>query len=79
MRALMAAIAPPERVSACFGLYAFVGKATNFAGPLILALVVDATGSLRLGLAVAALFLVAGIACFAAMPAGQEGGGAKAA
>lgn len=68
MRALMAEIAPPERVSACFGLYAFVGKATNFAGPLLLGLVVSATGSLRLGLGTAALFLLAGIGCFAAMP-----------
>jgi len=35
---------------------------------LILGLAVSATGSLRLGLAVAAIFLVSGIACFAAMP-----------
>lgn len=68
MRALMAAIAPAEQVSACFGLYALVGKATNFVGPLILGLVISATGSLRLGLGTAALFLLAGIACFLAMP-----------
>jgi UMF1 family MFS transporter len=72
MRALMAAIAPPEQVSACFGLYALVGKATNFVGPLLLGLVISATGSLRLGLGTAALFLVAGIACFLAMPAGRS-------
>lgn len=69
MRALMASIAPPDRVSASFGLYAFVGKATNFVGPLLLGLVVSASGSLRLGLGVALLFLLAGIACFLRMPA----------
>lgn len=72
MRALMAAIAPPLQVSACFGLYALVGKATNFVGPLLLGLVISATGSLRLGMATASLFLVAGIACFLAMPAGRS-------
>jgi UMF1 family MFS transporter len=69
MRALMATIAPPGRVSACFGLYAFVGKATNFLGPLLVGLVISATGSLRLGLCVALAFLLFGIACFARMPA----------
>lgn len=71
MRALMAEIAPPEQVSACFGLYALVGKATNFVGPLLLGLVISATGSLRLGLGTAGLFLLAGIACFLAMPRGR--------
>ncbi|MFN3592624.1 MAG: MFS transporter, partial [Thermaurantiacus sp.] len=71
MRALMATIAPADRVSACFGLYAFVGKATNFLGPLLLGLIVSASGSLRLGLSVALLFLLFGIACFMMMPARQ--------
>lgn len=71
MRALMAEIAPPGRVTAAFGLYSFVGKATNFAGPLLLGLVVSATGSLRLGLGVAILFLLVGIALFALMGALQ--------
>ena len=60
MRALMAALAPPEKVAAYFGLYAFVGKATAFVGPFLVGAIAAATGSVRPGIAIAALFLIAG-------------------
>jgi UMF1 family MFS transporter len=69
MRALMAEIAPPDRVTAAFGLYAFSGRATNFVGPLVLGLIVSGTGSLRAGLLVALVFLLIGIGCFITLPA----------
>ena len=69
MRALMAEIAPPGRATAAFGLYAFSGRATNFIGPLVLGLIVSATGSLRAGLLVALVFLLIGIGYFIALPA----------
>jgi UMF1 family MFS transporter len=60
MRTMMALLAPPDRIAAYFGLYAFVGKATAFIGPLLVGLVAQQTGSLRPGVAVAMGFLVAG-------------------
>jgi UMF1 family MFS transporter len=60
MRTLMAALAPPGQLAAYFGLYSFVGKATAFIGPFLVAAITDMTGSLRPGIAVALAFLVAG-------------------
>jgi MFS transporter, UMF1 family len=63
MRTLMAQLAPPEKIAAYFGLYAFVGKATAFVGPTLVAVIAQATGSVRPGVAVALVFLLGGIAC----------------
>lgn len=63
MRTMMAQLAPPDRIAAYFGLYAFVGKATAFVGPTLVGLVAAATGSVRPGIAIALLFLLAGAAC----------------
>jgi UMF1 family MFS transporter len=63
MRTLMAQLAPPSKVAAYFGLYAFVGKATAFVGPTLVGLISAATGSVRPGIAVALLFLLGGAAC----------------
>jgi len=60
MRTLMAQLAPPGKLAAYFGLYSFVGKATAFVGPFLVAFLTDLTGSLRPGIAVALAFLVAG-------------------
>lgn len=61
MRAVMAQLAPPARMAAYFGLYAFVGKATAFVGPFLVSAVAAATGSVRLGIVVAVVFLAAGL------------------
>ena len=44
-----------------FGLFAFSGKATAFAAPLMIAVVTTATGSQRWGIATTALFLIGGL------------------
>jgi UMF1 family MFS transporter len=62
MRTMMAMLAPPGKIAAYFGLYAFVGKATAFVGPTIVGVIAGATGSVRPGIAVALLFLLAGAA-----------------
>jgi len=64
MRGLMARIAPLERMTAYFGVYALVGKATNFIGPLVVGAVAASVGSLRLGLTCAFVFLAIGIWAF---------------
>lgn len=60
-RSLMARLSPPDRQAAYFGLFALSGKATAFVGPLVVAIVTDATGSQRLGLATIIAFLAAGL------------------
>ncbi|MFN3370022.1 MAG: MFS transporter [Sphingomonadaceae bacterium] len=64
MRTFMAQLAPPAKLAAYFGLYAFVGKATAFVGPLIVGLIAAQTGSVRGGIAVALVFLLAGLGLF---------------
>jgi UMF1 family MFS transporter len=60
-RSMLARLAPREKMTEFFGLFAFSGKATAFAAPLLIAAVTAASGSQRLGISMAALFLVAGL------------------
>jgi UMF1 family MFS transporter len=60
-RSLLARLAPPERMTQYFGLFAFSGKATAFAAPLAIALVTTLSGSQRWGIATTALFLIGGL------------------
>jgi len=59
-RALLARLAPADKVTQFFGLFAFSGKVTAFLAPLMVAAVTQATGDQRLGMASIALFLMAG-------------------
>jgi UMF1 family MFS transporter len=61
-RSLLARLAPRDKITQYFGLFAFSGKVTAFLAPLAVALVTTATQSQRLGMSAIALFLVAGIA-----------------
>jgi UMF1 family MFS transporter len=70
-RAFMAQIAPPEEVSAWFGLFALSGRVTGFLGPATLAIVTAATGSQSAGMATVIAFLAIGAAIFATVPEGQ--------
>ncbi|MFN7175499.1 MAG: MFS transporter [Thermaurantiacus sp.] len=72
MRACMARLAPAAAVAAYFGLYAFVGKATAFVGPFLVSAIAAATGTVRLGIVVAVVFLVAGLALLAGVRVGRE-------
>ena len=59
-RSLMARLAPESIETAMFGLYALAGKATAFAGPFVLGLTVQWTGSQRIGMATVVVFLFLG-------------------
>jgi len=60
-RSLLARLAPREKMTQFFGLFAFSGKVTAFLAPFLVASVTAATGSQRLGMASIALFLVTGM------------------
>ncbi|HXF54753.1 MAG TPA: MFS transporter [Hyphomicrobiaceae bacterium] len=60
-RSLMARLSPPDRAAQYFGLFAFSGKVTAFAAPLLVALVTDWTANQRAGMAAILLFLIAGL------------------
>ena len=60
-RALLARLAPPDKITQYFGLFAFSGKVTAFMAPFAVATVTAITGSQRYGMASILLFLVAGI------------------
>ena len=60
-RALLARLAPADKVTQFFGLFAFSGKVTAFLAPFLVASVTAWTGSQRLGMASIAAFLIAGM------------------
>jgi UMF1 family MFS transporter len=64
-RSFMARLAPPDEISAHFGLFALSGRITGFLGPAALAAVTTATGSQRLGMATVLVFLAIGAAILA--------------
>jgi UMF1 family MFS transporter len=59
-RSLMARLAPERMETEMFGLYALAGKATAFAGPFVLGLVVSYSGSQRAGMVTIVVFLLLG-------------------
>jgi UMF1 family MFS transporter len=61
-RSLLARLAPPDKITQYFGLFAFSGKVTAFLAPLLVAVVTGATGSQRLGMSAVVVFLLLGIA-----------------
>ena len=60
-RSLLARLAPPDKVTQFFGLFAFSGKVTAFFAPFLIATVTAATGSERIGMSAIAFFLIAGM------------------
>ncbi len=60
-RALLARLAPPDKVTQYFGLFAFSGKVTAFLAPFMVAAVTNFTGSQRHGMASILIFLVLGM------------------
>jgi len=57
----MARLAPPDRITQFFGLFAFSGKASSFIAPLLVGVLTTVTGEQRWGLAVVLVFLLAGL------------------
>jgi UMF1 family MFS transporter len=60
-RSLLARLAPPEKITQFFGLFAFSGKVTAFLAPFVVATITDVTNSQRLGMSAIALFLIVGM------------------
>lgn len=60
-RSLLARLAPQDKVTQFFGLFAFSGKVTAFFAPLLVAFVTQTTGSQRLGMAAIIAFLLIGV------------------
>ena len=50
-RSLMARLAPPQKSTELFGLYAMTGKSIAFTGPLLFAFLTQISGSQRIGIA----------------------------
>ena len=71
-RSLLARLAPPEKITQFFGLFAFSGKVTAFLAPFLIATVTEVTDSQRLGISAIALFLVTGLILMLAVRSPQR-------
>jgi MFS transporter, UMF1 family len=60
-RSLLVKLAPLENIGQYFGLFALSGKVTSFAGPLLVAIVTQLSGSQRTGLIVLIVMFAAGL------------------
>jgi UMF1 family MFS transporter len=60
-RSLMARFVPDDKKNEFYGFFAFSGKATTFAGPLLFGFFTDVFTSQRAGISVIILFFIAGI------------------
>ncbi len=59
-RTLLTHLAPPEKMTQYFGLFAFSGKVTAFLAPFMIAMVTSFSGDQRIGMSVIAGFLAVG-------------------
>lgn len=76
-RSYLARVAPVHLRTQMFGLFAFSGKATAFAGPLLVGWVTAATGSQRWGMSTILVFLLAGFVLMLTVPSAKEKAGAE--
>jgi MFS transporter, UMF1 family len=60
-RSLLARIAPPDKMTQYFGLFAFSGKVTAFLAPFSVAIITQETGSQRVGMSAVLAFLAIGV------------------
>ena len=60
-RSLLARLAPAEKMTQFFGLFAFSGKVTAFLAPFLVAFVTQYSGSQRIGMAAVLAFLSIGV------------------
>jgi UMF1 family MFS transporter len=60
-RTLLIRMAPKDRITQYFGLFALSGRVTSFIGPLLIGLVTAMTASQRAGMAVLVLFFALGL------------------
>lgn len=73
-RSHMARVAPEHLRSQMFGLFTFSGKATAFAGPLLVGAVTAATASQRWGMSTIVVFFAVGFALMLTVPAADAAG-----
>ena len=59
-RSMLTHLAPPDRMTQFFGLFAFSGKVTAFMAPFLIAVLTRISGSQRIGMSIIAAFLVMG-------------------
>lgn len=59
-RSLMVRVAPRERMTQFFGLFALSGKVTSFLGPLAVGVLTGVSGSQRIGISILVAFFVVG-------------------
>ena len=64
-RTLLIRLAPEERITQYFGLFALSGKVTSFMAPLAVSIVTAVTASQKAGMAILILFFVAGLVLLA--------------
>lgn len=60
-RSLLARIAPADKITQYFGLFAFSGKVTAFLAPFCVAIITQETGSQRVGMSAVLAFLAIGV------------------
>lgn len=60
-RVLLAQLAPKDKMTQFFGLFAFSGKVTAFLAPLTVALATNISGSQRIGMTAILFFLLSGL------------------
>jgi UMF1 family MFS transporter len=64
-RTLLIRMAPKDRITQYFGLFALTGKVTSFIGPLLISIITAATVSQKAGMAVLVVFFATGLALLA--------------
>ena len=73
-RSHLARVAPAHLRSQMFGLFTFSGKATAFAGPLLVGAVTAATASQRWGMSTIVAFFAVGFLLMLTVPTAKAGG-----
>jgi len=73
-RSHLARVAPEHLRSQMFGLFTFSGKATAFAGPLLVGAVTAATASQRWGMSTIVVFFAVGFLLMLTVPTANAGG-----
>jgi len=70
-RTLLIRLAPKDRITQFFGLFALSGKVTSFMAPLVVSIVTAITASQKAGMAMLILFFAAGLALLSRVRAGS--------
>ena len=73
-RSHLARVAPAHLRSQMFGLFTFSGKATAFAGPLLVGAVTAATASQRWGMSTIVVFFAVGFLLMLTVPTAKADG-----